>query len=818
MVEALEAALTREGLETVSAVDGASALQSFHRARPDAVLLAVVLGDESGVEVCQALRDAPRGQLVPILFMGEVDERSPVRSPGEALSHGGDYFFPLPNDLDYLAGRVRGWTTDVEHDREPATAPLPIAEELPSIEMSDFLEFDQESVTEHDYSPIPPILRVKGGADRTGEDAALSLVHQGESLRASGRLRESIEIYAAAAAMYETDDAVGPALALYKLILHLDSGEFEIARHAGRLAARVGRNQDALEIYRRTADALEARGQLDNAMFLIHEMIRLRPEDTALRRRLQELELALGLERAGDRDASFDDLIAKEIGKSWRVNTLDMVTLPPEPESLDGEEIDLLSHDTVHVPPVRGVASDLEVPVLPRPEAPTDLLAPDTEDPDELARPDVTDRLPVPEPVEEVPPVPEASFEVAPLTMGGWSRLPVWDDLSVPAEAQRLRDLLPPSYGAASRITPARFVPVEGVTTSLVDMVRLLARIEEQRATGILAATGAPRIVFVDGQPAALRGHRAVHGFLSLLLAVGKVDEAACRDLMSFEHSERPVDVARMFVRHGFLRETEGTVYLHRHFEDGLTALLRQHGSYELDGSEEVEVVREEIVPELDDVRRLLIDLLPRVAGQEELLDAVGGEGARIRVTAMAEVGPSRDARFLAILDGRYELAEAARLSAIPLERAAAVAFVYVLFGLATVVQRPKARSALSWIPLSQPTGGEPILSSPPKRQKPTPIDHSVDRRLDPPSRLRALARLVRANDYFTILGVTPTSAPDEVRAAHRRLTELIDTDVISVDPDLVELAREIRRSLDEARDVLADPTLKAAYQQHLKP
>jgi hypothetical protein len=356
------------------------------------------------------------------------------------------------------------------------------------------------------------------------------------------------------------------------------------------------------------------------------------------------------------------------------------------------------------------------------------------------------------------------------------------------------------------------------MASSLVDVVRLLARIEEQRATGLLELPGAPRIVFANGQPVALRDYRAVHAFLTLLLGSGKVDESTCRDLMAHNQSERPVEVARLFVRHGMLREMEGTVFLHRHFEDGLTALLRQYGSYEFDGSEEVEVVREEIVPEIDDVRRLLIDLLPRVAGQEELLSAIGGAQARVRVSALAEEGPSRDARFLAILDGRYELAEAARLAAMPPDRAAALAFVYLQFGLATVVQRPKVRSTPGWIPLSQPTSSEPIFSTPPKRPKTVKIQHSIDHHLDAPGRLRALADLVNANDYFTILGVASDAEAGEVDDAHERLIQLIDLTAIAIDPDLVELARRVRRSLDEARDVLVNPELRAAYQQHLKP
>jgi hypothetical protein len=333
-----------------------------------------------------------------------------------------------------------------------------------------------------------------------------------------------------------------------------------------------------------------------------------------------------------------------------------------------------------------------------------------------------------------------------------------------------------------------------------------------------LEIPGAPRIVFVEGQPAALRGYGAVHGFLALLFNSGRLDEAEVKERMAGNPSERPVEVARLFVRQGMLREQEGTVFLHRHFEDGLTALLRQHGAFTFDGSEEVEVVREEIVPEIDDVRRLLIELLPRVAGPEELLSAIGGVAARVRVTSLAEDAPSRDARFLSLLDGRYELAEAARLTAMPPERAAALAFVYVQFGLATIVHRPKSRSSLGWIPLSQPTPSEPILSAPPKRVKTAKIRPPVDLHLDAAGRLEALADLVNSNDYFAILGVTADSDAADVEEAHERLIQLIDLTAIAIDPDLTELARRVQRSLDEARDVLVNPELRAAYQRHLKP
>lgn len=1065
MIEALEAALSRQGLGTISAFDTPSALSAFREESPDAVLLAVNLGTESGVDVCKKIRGEPRGPLVPILFMGIVDAASPIRSPGDALNHGGDYFFPLPNDLDYLAGRVQGWTASPGPGQ--TAKPEPAAGEGVDLHLAELLDdFDQESITEHSVEPMA-ILKEAAAAD--GDDAAKELVREGEALRSAGKTREAIEVYAAAAAMYETDENPAPALALYKLILHLDPAEADVARHAGQLAVASGRKQDALDIFRRAADALEARGQLENAMFLIHEMIRIAPEDEAIGRRLEELRLALDTGGGPPPGISFDELVGREIGNVAQ-NTMDLAMLSSEAPSqvsdlldgdlfdgftslarsdLDGEETslrlhkpadfrsiaaanqktvsesethetgvppaseagtmesevpeedgeDLLSMDTLHllrqedrkdssemttgdldpveegevIPldrPKQRLASDLSAPEVgdptppPTPDelkgdfdeatfegqpAPTRAETPAAASPEdeapagELDEPDESDEpnapgesdepgeadeadqsdqaeesdewqewedpgepditngdnaeedgawdaliddgaadfieepgpsapaevpygdqtqphsLPVPEAEEEAArelrgwgsksaeeeplqalPVDPAAFEQRPLTMGGWSQLPVWTDAEAhPPVERKLSELPAPRYGAESLLPAQRFVPVEGTTGSLIDLVRLLAKIDQQQATGLLELAGAPRVVVVEGQPAALRGHRSVHGFLSLLLQSGKVAESACQDLMKNNQSERPVEIARLFVRHGLLREQEATVYLHRHFEDGLTVLLRQHGAWHFDGGQDTEVVREEIVPEVEDVRRLLVDLLPRIAGHRELLDAIGGPRCRIRVNTFDEES-SRDARFLGVLDGRYEIEEAARLTALSPERAAAISFVYVMFGLATVVQRPKKRGRLSWIPLSQPTGDEPVLSSPPRprahpaeRLKPEAPQgaepagrpsasarnesHAALSSLDPVTRLKALAGLIRSSDYFGILGVNEGASSEDVDRAHRRLVLMIDEKATSRDPELGALAREVRRSLDEARDVLANPELADAYLQHLK-
>src|SRR3954464_4454036 len=65
-VEALTVGLKREGFRVVVARDGAEALDVFDAARPDLVLLAVMLPKVSGIDVCREIR---RRSQVPIIMV-----------------------------------------------------------------------------------------------------------------------------------------------------------------------------------------------------------------------------------------------------------------------------------------------------------------------------------------------------------------------------------------------------------------------------------------------------------------------------------------------------------------------------------------------------------------------------------------------------------------------------------------------------------------------------------------------------------------------------------------------------------------------------
>ncbi len=86
-------------------------------------------------------------------------------------------------------------------------------------------------------------------------------------------------------------------------------------------------------------------------------------------------------------------------------------------------------------------------------------------------------------------------------------------------------------------------------------------------------------------------------------------------------------------------------------------------------------------------------------------------------------------------------------------------------------------------------------------------------------ARLEEKLEQVRRADYFTILGLSRTATPYEIRASAERLLAGLDPDRWAgvSQPGLAERLAEVRRVVDEARQVLADDELRAAYLQGLQ-
>ncbi|MBT7648728.1 MAG: PleD family two-component system response regulator, partial [Rhodospirillaceae bacterium] len=103
-VKLLEAKLTSEYYDVLTANGGAAAIRIATEERPDLILLDVMMPDMDGYEVCRVLRDQPATMHIPIVMVTALSD-SADRVLG--LEAGADDFLTKPVDDLALLSRVR---------------------------------------------------------------------------------------------------------------------------------------------------------------------------------------------------------------------------------------------------------------------------------------------------------------------------------------------------------------------------------------------------------------------------------------------------------------------------------------------------------------------------------------------------------------------------------------------------------------------------------------------------------------------------------------------------------------------------------------
>ncbi|MGA0606901.1 PleD family two-component system response regulator [Phenylobacterium sp. VNQ135] len=106
-VRLLEAKLTAEYYEVLTASDGPTALAMAAAERPDIILLDVMMPGMDGFQVCRRLKDDPETRHVPVVLVTALDGRAD-RVAG--LEAGADDFLTKPIDDMMLFARVRSLT------------------------------------------------------------------------------------------------------------------------------------------------------------------------------------------------------------------------------------------------------------------------------------------------------------------------------------------------------------------------------------------------------------------------------------------------------------------------------------------------------------------------------------------------------------------------------------------------------------------------------------------------------------------------------------------------------------------------------------
>jgi adenylate cyclase len=102
-VRLLEAMLEGHGYDVVSTTDGLAALELAVSAKPDLVLLDVVMPPPDGLAICRQLRRQQETAVLPVLML-TASEGSEKQT---AIEAGADDFIPKPFNHAELLARIR---------------------------------------------------------------------------------------------------------------------------------------------------------------------------------------------------------------------------------------------------------------------------------------------------------------------------------------------------------------------------------------------------------------------------------------------------------------------------------------------------------------------------------------------------------------------------------------------------------------------------------------------------------------------------------------------------------------------------------------
>lgn len=106
-VKLLEARLTAEYFEVLSAMNGLEALTVCEQAQPDIVLLDVMMPGMDGFEVCRRLKSKPSSAHIPVVMVTALDQ---VADRVKGLEAGADDFLTKPVSDVALVTRVKSLT------------------------------------------------------------------------------------------------------------------------------------------------------------------------------------------------------------------------------------------------------------------------------------------------------------------------------------------------------------------------------------------------------------------------------------------------------------------------------------------------------------------------------------------------------------------------------------------------------------------------------------------------------------------------------------------------------------------------------------
>jgi DNA-binding response OmpR family regulator len=120
-IERTRVPLVRAGYRVELATDGLSAIEAFHRIKPDLVLIEAMIPKKHGFEVCQELKRTPAGKKTPIVITTAVYRNRRYRTQALHI-YGCDDYLEKPISEEALLEAVRRHLGEAE---EPVARPSP---------------------------------------------------------------------------------------------------------------------------------------------------------------------------------------------------------------------------------------------------------------------------------------------------------------------------------------------------------------------------------------------------------------------------------------------------------------------------------------------------------------------------------------------------------------------------------------------------------------------------------------------------------------------------------------------------------------------
>lgn len=143
----VRAALQFHGFAVEAAEDGEAGLAAARRARPDLILLDVLLPDISGFEVCRKLRGD--GDDVPVIYLTARDTPADTVT---GLTLGGDDYVTKPFSVEALIARIRALLRRAR--RDPAGAGAAVRDTSGQLRYADLVLDDRQWSVERAGVPV----------------------------------------------------------------------------------------------------------------------------------------------------------------------------------------------------------------------------------------------------------------------------------------------------------------------------------------------------------------------------------------------------------------------------------------------------------------------------------------------------------------------------------------------------------------------------------------------------------------------------------------------------------------------------------------